>query len=180
MYQCYTDIPSIELDRMQAITDYFVPLVREQGTIYYDQFVEQGLQPGSTSINRNNLTHVRHWAEIINNNNMTIARLQAEKKKKDRNEIAQSKDGIRATKILLDYQKELDKVEKKQHKEELKINQKRLFDALPPEEKKKIRLDKAQSLQNRTEAKVVTENIKKLEKERERQWARDTHAKHST
>jgi hypothetical protein len=58
-----------------------------------------------------------------------------------------------------------------------------LFDALPAEkkseEKKKIRQNKAQSLKDQSEAKVVIDNINNLEKERERQWARNTQAKQS-
>ncbi len=58
-----------------------------------------------------------------------------------------------------------------------------MFDALPAEkkseEKKKIRQNKAQSLKDQSEAKVVIDNINNLEKERERQWARNTQAKQS-
>ncbi len=47
------------------------------------------------------------------------------------------------------------------------------------EEKKTIRQHKAQSLKDQSEAKVEIDNINNLEKERERQWARNTQAKQS-
>jgi hypothetical protein len=66
MAQCYTDIPKAQLELMQELTDYFVDIIKNQGTVNYHQFLEKGIQPGTTSINRDDLTHVRHWSEIIN------------------------------------------------------------------------------------------------------------------
>jgi vacuolar-type H+-ATPase subunit I/STV1 len=78
MQQCYTDIPREQLELMEHSTGYFVDIIKDQGTVFYMQFIEKGIRPGATTINRDDLTHVRHWAEIINQE-ATLARFKLEK-----------------------------------------------------------------------------------------------------
>ncbi len=41
--------------------NYFIDIVKNQGTVHYHQFMEKGIQPGTSSINHDDLTHVRNW-----------------------------------------------------------------------------------------------------------------------
>ena len=42
-----------------------VDVIKREGRITYQELVDAGIKPGTATINRDDLTHVRHWAEII-------------------------------------------------------------------------------------------------------------------
>ena len=50
---------------MQKQAPMLVNVIKREGRITYQELVDVGIKPGTTAINRDDLTHVRHWAEII-------------------------------------------------------------------------------------------------------------------
>ena len=77
MQQCYTDVPTEQLEHMQRVAPDLAEIVKLKGTVTYEDFIEHGIHPGPTSINRSDLNHVRHWSEIINHEE-TIKRFEQE------------------------------------------------------------------------------------------------------
>ncbi len=58
MRQCFGNIAPEQLMLIKSETSYFVGLIEQQGTIFYQQFIEKEIQAGPTSINRDDLTHI--------------------------------------------------------------------------------------------------------------------------
>eukprot|EP00602_Paraphysomonas_sp_CaronLab_P009561 CAMPEP_0185020128 /NCGR_PEP_ID=MMETSP1103-20130426/2734_1 /TAXON_ID=36769 /ORGANISM="Paraphysomonas bandaiensis, Strain Caron Lab Isolate" /LENGTH=66 /DNA_ID=CAMNT_0027550843 /DNA_START=1 /DNA_END=198 /DNA_ORIENTATION=+ len=51
--------------------------VKLRGTVTYPEMIAQGISPGLTSINRDDLTHIRHWSEIVSHESV-VARYREE------------------------------------------------------------------------------------------------------
>ena len=82
MHQCYSDISEDQLKLMQEQAPMLVDIIKREGRITYDELVDAGIKPGTTTINRDELTHVRHWSEIITHKK-TRQRFRQEKAAKD-------------------------------------------------------------------------------------------------
>jgi hypothetical protein len=82
MYQCYTDISQGQLELMQASTPELVTIIKREGGLTLQDFVDRGIEPGQTTIDRGLLNHVRHWSEIINHDKV-VARYELERLAKD-------------------------------------------------------------------------------------------------
>lgn len=82
MSQCYSDVSREQLNIMQDKAPALVEIVKAEGTVTYSQFIACGILPGPTSIDRDDLTHIRHWSEIINHEKV-VERFEAEQRAKD-------------------------------------------------------------------------------------------------
>ena len=65
MHQCYTDISEEQLRRMREEAPSLMECVKAKGTCSLQDFLDHGIEPGTTTIDRTALSHVRHWSEII-------------------------------------------------------------------------------------------------------------------
>jgi hypothetical protein len=90
MYQCYTDISQAQLAVMQASTPELVIIIKREGGLTLQDFIDRGIEPGQTTIDRGLLNHVRHWSEIINHDKV-VARYELERLAKDPATIARKK-----------------------------------------------------------------------------------------
>ena len=66
MEQCYSDISREQLQLMRQCISHFVEVIKSRGQIKFEELCDKGLRPGSTTIARDELHYVRHWAEVIN------------------------------------------------------------------------------------------------------------------
>lgn len=123
MHQCYTDISAEQLNLMQERTPIFVDIIKEQGRITYQQFIDNCIEPGTTTIDRDSLTHIRHWSEIVNHHAVT-KRFHDERMERDPRTIAerklkelegrvdaakQKKQDAKDAKLLKDYEEKIRK-----------------------------------------------------------------------
>jgi hypothetical protein len=65
MKQCYTDIPAEYLEVMGDKTSELSELLIAKGKVTWDEMDAGGILSLPQSINRDNLTHIRHWSEIV-------------------------------------------------------------------------------------------------------------------
>jgi hypothetical protein len=65
MNQCYSKIPADQRELMLEQAPGFVDIVKARGKLLFTEVIANGIKPGKTSINRHDLTHVRHWAEVV-------------------------------------------------------------------------------------------------------------------
>jgi len=65
MYQCYSDISGEQLKHMYDLTPMLSEYIRLRGRVTHSELVEGGIKSGTTTINRDDLTHVRHWSELL-------------------------------------------------------------------------------------------------------------------
>ena len=75
MHQCYSDISKAQLQLMKEQAPMLVDIIKQEGRITYQQLLDAGIQPGTTTINRDDLTHLRHWSEIITHEKTRESRL---------------------------------------------------------------------------------------------------------
>ena len=126
MHQCYSDISKAQLQLMKEQAPMLVDIIKQEGRITYQQLLDAGIQPGTTTINRDDLTHLRHWSEIITHEK-TREGFRQEMAAKDPNLIARKKakefirrDNAKKEKqCALDEAKELKKREKAYERERL-------------------------------------------------------------
>lgn len=98
IYQFYTDIADERLMLMKEKTPVFVQLIKDHGRNCYQLFIDNRIKPGSTTIDRNSLSHIRHWSEIINHEEVT-KRFHQDKHNNDPVVIANMKLKAREDKI---------------------------------------------------------------------------------
>ena len=65
MNQCYTNIPADQRKLMLEQAPGFVDIVKLRGKLTLEEVTANGILPGATTINRDNLTHIRHWSEVV-------------------------------------------------------------------------------------------------------------------
>jgi hypothetical protein len=133
VYQCYTDIPA---DAMQLMMDKLPELaehVLEEGKPSWARMDASGIPVGTTSINRDELTHVRHWAEIVTHKAVREA-YRDEVAVRDPAVIAQKRKVAAAQKLVANNKKKMDAHAAQQQKREAKQAEKERFAALSPAE----------------------------------------------
>ena len=82
MHQCYTDISEEQLNVIQEMTPGLSEIVKLRGTETYQETIDGGFQLCATSINRDDLSHIRHWSEIVNHK-VVVARYEEERHRND-------------------------------------------------------------------------------------------------
>ena len=142
MEQCYSDINNEKRLIMKLATPRLLDILRFDGRVSWENMNNENIPVGSTSINRDRLTHIRHMSEIINHEG-TIARFEEE--------IA-SRSDVRRLEVQADkeLQAALDKIEKEREKEFAKATKiaaknraKTDFAALPLAEQVRIKKQRA-------------------------------------
>ena len=133
MEQCYSDINIEKRNIMKEATPRLLGILRFDGRVSWDNMNRENIPVGSTSINRDTLTHIRHMSEIINHIG-TITRFEEE--------IASRSDQRRLDiQVDKEYQAAIARVNNERAKElakatkiTAKIKAKTDFAALPLEE----------------------------------------------
>ena len=82
MHQCYTDISEEQRNFMQEMTPGLSEIVKLRGTVTYQEMIDRGILPSVTSINRDDLSHICHWSEIVNHE-VVVARYEEERRRND-------------------------------------------------------------------------------------------------
>ena len=88
MWQCYSDIAPDQLQLMKDKTELLATRLRLEGRITCEELLAEDIRSEPTSINRDNLTYIRHWSEIVNHE-QTVDRYRAEMQNRDPLIIAQ-------------------------------------------------------------------------------------------
>jgi hypothetical protein len=65
MNQCYSKIPDEQRTLMLEQAPGFVDIVKTRGKLLFTEITANGILPGPTTINRDHLSHIRHWAEVV-------------------------------------------------------------------------------------------------------------------
>jgi hypothetical protein len=65
MNQCDSKIPADQRELMLEQAPGFVDIVKARWKLLLTEVIANGIKPGQTFINRDDLTHVRHWAEVV-------------------------------------------------------------------------------------------------------------------
>ena len=142
MEQCYSDINIEKRNIMKEATPRLLGILRFDGRVSWDNMNRENIPVGSTSINRDTLTHIRHMSEIINHIG-TITRFEEE--------IASRSDQRRLDiQVDKEYQAAIARVNNERAKElakatkiTAKIKAKTDFAALPLEEQARIKKQRA-------------------------------------
>ena len=66
MKQCYFALSESQIKTMEDATIPMVALLKANGRNTWDDMEHFNIAKSSTSINRDHLTHIRHWSEIVN------------------------------------------------------------------------------------------------------------------
>jgi len=120
MYQCYSDISAEQMELMEQKTNYFSDILRTEGRITYHELKDAGINPGTTTIDRTNLTSTRHWSEIINHEK-TVLRYRAEVAARHPDAIQQRQLAVKDSKILKKQQAKVAKELEKERKKDQRI-----------------------------------------------------------
>ena len=123
MAQCYTNFTPAQMAHMESKTLECSAKLEEYGTLTWAVMDEAGIPKHENSIDRMQLTHIRHWSEIINHE-QTCARFIAEKAARDpimiqhrRDENASAEANLKmAAKAVVDAQRLLDRTNKAETK----------------------------------------------------------------
>lgn len=70
MSQCYSKISTNGMRIMQESTERLSQFILARGTLSWKELNDAGIPQSDTSINRENLNHVRHWSEIVTHEEM--------------------------------------------------------------------------------------------------------------
>jgi hypothetical protein len=80
MNQCWTEVSNVQRDIMKKKIPVFVQQVLTSGMIPHAMYAEHGITGGTTTINRDDLTHIRASSHIINCD-AAVAKFEADKYK---------------------------------------------------------------------------------------------------
>lgn len=166
MAQCYTKCTMAQMENMEAQTDRCASIVEETGTLTWGQMNDANIPKHENSVDRTNLTHIRHWSEIINHTK-TVERFLAEKAAKDpvvllRQQqdrdaaVAREKEVVAARKLI---EKSTKAQLKKDEAQRIKAAELARFTALSPEqqkdEKNRLKLEKSIKLSEKKAAETL-------------------------
>ena len=166
MHQCYSDISEDQLKLMQEQAPMLVDIIKREGRITYDELVDAGIKPGTTTINRDELTHVRHWSEIITHKK-TRQRFRQEKAAKDPAVIERKKAEEFIRKHNEKEEAQRVRIEIKEKRDQEKARQREKLRKMLPEERAAYKaqddLDKQTKKQNaeREKEEAYEEQLKK-------------------
>jgi len=125
MNQCWTKISSPQLELMQEKAPIFIDMIRRTGMISHSVYAEHGISGGSTTINRDDLTHIRASSHIINCDSAikkfeSDIRKQSDEYRKEIRDIKDKANNIKiAQKFVAKYTKAQAKVQSKAAAKEL-------------------------------------------------------------
>lgn len=149
MSQCYSKISTNGMKIMEDKTERLSEFILERGTLSWEEMNDAGIPSSETSINRENLTHIRHWSEIVTHAEMKRRYTQemfdhgpaAQELKKNlaAEEKRIQKELSEATKILEVERKRLEKANAKAEADQLEKNR---IAALSPEAREAEKLEK--------------------------------------
>lgn len=160
MHQSYSDISQQQLTLMYDMGPHFATMMQLEGRITHESLLEAGILPGTTTIDRNSLTWVRHWSEIVSHE-QTVQRYRAELESRDPERLREAREQAAAQRSI---EKGIADDAKKQARANLLLQRKQIrlaqqhteaarFEALPREEQKAERRAKRQAAQARKLAK---------------------------
>jgi hypothetical protein len=141
MNQCYTDIPAEYLDIMRAKTSELSQVLLANGMVTWQDMDRAGILSVPQSINRDALTHIRHWSEIVSHKEV-IQRYAEEQQRRDPVFIAQQREEEQARAYLNRLEGEQLKKERAAEKRRLESER---FQALLPTEQKEEKANKRQA-----------------------------------
>ena len=94
---------------MQEMTPGLSEISKLCGTVTYLEMIDRGILPCATSINRDDLSHIHHWSEIVNYE-VLVARYEEERRRNHPAERARRKAARYITKAR-EREKRANKVE---------------------------------------------------------------------
>jgi hypothetical protein len=116
MSQCYSDISKAQLDLMKSKAPYFVEnYILKQGRVPYDVLIEHGFAPATETIDRDDLSAVRHNSEIISHHE-TLQRLREFHYVRSKEYLDKKKAESQAEKLILRDIKERQLAEEREEK----------------------------------------------------------------
>jgi hypothetical protein len=110
MAQCYSDIPQNLLDHMLSKTSDLCVELLDTGAVSWASMNAAGIPTSPVSINRDNLTHIRHSSEIVSHD-VVVAKYHAEVQQRDPVHIAEQRAVDAAWKFLAQQDAERTKKE---------------------------------------------------------------------
>ena len=163
MAQCYTNFTSEEMTHMEAQTIPLALKIQSHGTVTWKDMDEAGIPKHVNSIDRTNLTHIRHWSEIINHPDV-VARYDEEQLRKSPAEVQRKKDENEASKRQAQavklarslLSKEAKAAQTKAKKAEERQTEKIRFAALSPAEQAREKKEKSDIRNSKNAAKRAT------------------------
>ena len=165
MHQCYTDISKEQLNIMQEMIPGLSEMFKLRGTVTYQEMIDRGILPCATSINRDDLSHIRHWSEIVNHE-VVVARYEEERRRNDPAERARR----RAARDITKAREREERANKIKHDREVRSTQlqiarareKERFNALSPAEQK-LEKDRKKTLKQAAKGAKQERDMKRLE-----------------
>ena len=159
MSNCYYKLNTNEILTMQNAVLPMVDLLKANGRNTWGDMDKYNIPVSTTSINRDNLTHIRHWSEIINHS-QTVARYNEEI-------LARTPEFIEAQRLRREAANKVQQIEAERAKATSKLEAKRLelqrVSNLSPEEKLVEKNSKSLAAATRKENKRRREEEKEIE-----------------
>jgi hypothetical protein len=160
MNQCYTNIPSEQRMLMLEQAAGFADIVKLRGKLTYKEVTANGILPGNTTIDRDSLTHIRHWSEVVTMDHV-VECYREEMAAKDPAVIQQKKAAALVAKQHIKMQGNqkmaTEKARKKASALVAKDNERLRVEALSPNSRQAEAMTKAQAKQQLKDAKIQIE-----------------------
>jgi len=161
MNQCYANIPADQRKLMLEQAPGFADIIKLRGKLTYGEVIANGILPGATTIDRDNLTHIRHWSEVVSMDHV-VECYREEMAAKDpvviQNKRAEELVSREHKRMQDNQNKATEKARRKAAALVAKANERLRFEALSPGSKQAEAVAKARAKQQSREARLERES----------------------